>query len=834
MSQNANTLVCETYTSNNMFDEVSCETYTNRGVVGKTGKSAYEQAVEGGYQGTAEEFEQALASDIATVADNISDINTVGQAIAEVKSVADNLTDVSTVADNVSDVNTVAGISSDVTQVAGISSAVQTVSSHDSEVTLVSDNMASVMTTASNISNVNTVAGNATNINTVAGISSDVTTVSTNATAVTTAATNIAAIIAAPTAAQNAANSAAEAQIWAEGTDGQVTPLGGTHSSKGWANRAQELVESIGTVMRYKGSVANYAALQAIQNPTLGDTYNVLDTGSNYTWDGSAWDAIGSAVDLSAYRTAAQQDVIDATKQDTLVSGTNIKTVNGNSLLGSGNVDALPTQTGQSGKFLTTDGTDASWSDKPLANNTTHGLSILGTSSNPYASTSIGKYSNASGMGSIAISDSYGSATASGTYATCVGGDSSATGTAATAFGSHAKATANYATQIGYGTNSETNSVYASTSTSDNWKLLGSDGTIPQARLATGGTNGQVLMTDGTSASWVSPVAGLPLFHHTFQDHILNNSSWLRADTNSWQSGSVYTSAYAHLVDDISGITSETETIAGTTITFKRAADGHKIVDDTQTTNVDAIYTATGIAWYYVLDTTNERFKLPRSKYNFVGLRDSVGNYVAESLPNITGEFGMNSTTGGVSTNAYTDGAFKLGTSVSQNYNTGGNNGNRIAFDASRVSSTYQNSAPVQQRATQAYLYFYVGNTIQNETSVDVAELTEELNGKVDLTSSWGMPLHSFTQLTAGASGTEYTSQGDGEFWIVGQSAGNDCWVSVKEGDWTVNNYNWAMANVVNWGFARRFPVVKGRKYTITFSNFTIHALYFVPAQKTN
>lgn len=57
----------------------------------------------------------------------------------------------------------------------------------------------------------------------------------------------------------------------------------------------------------------------------------------------------------------------DIGAQDTLVSGTNIKTVNGNSLLGSGNVDidALPSQTGQSGKFLTTDGTDPSWADIP-------------------------------------------------------------------------------------------------------------------------------------------------------------------------------------------------------------------------------------------------------------------------------------------------------------------------------------------------------------------------------------------------------------------------------------------------------------------------------------
>lgn len=51
------------------------------------------------------------------------------------------------------------------------------------------------------------------------------------------------------------------------------------------------------------------------------------------------------------------------TWQEELVSGTNIKTVNNTSLLGSGNItiDSLPTQSGQSGKYLKTDGTNASW-----------------------------------------------------------------------------------------------------------------------------------------------------------------------------------------------------------------------------------------------------------------------------------------------------------------------------------------------------------------------------------------------------------------------------------------------------------------------------------------
>lgn len=51
--------------------------------------------------------------------------------------------------------------------------------------------------------------------------------------------------------------------------------------------------------------------------------------------------------------------------QAPLVSGTNIKTINNNSILGSGDLtlDGLPSQTGKAGKFLQTDGTNASWEE---------------------------------------------------------------------------------------------------------------------------------------------------------------------------------------------------------------------------------------------------------------------------------------------------------------------------------------------------------------------------------------------------------------------------------------------------------------------------------------
>ena len=41
------------------------------------------------------------------------------------------------------------------------------------------------------------------------------------------------------------------------------------------------------------------------------------------------------------------------------------------------------------------------------------------------------------------------------------------------------------------------------------------------------------------------------LFDTKYADHLLNNISWLRSNTNSWQSGKIYEAAYAHLVNDI-------------------------------------------------------------------------------------------------------------------------------------------------------------------------------------------------------------------------------------------------------------------------------------------
>ena len=224
---------------------------------------------------------------------------------------------------------------------------------------------------------------------------------------------------------------------------------------------------------------------------------------------------------------------------------------------------------------------------------------------------------------------------------------------------------------------------------------------------------------------------GFTLFTPIWQDHLVNNASWLRSDTFSWQSGSVYVAAYNHLIADFNGTTSSEETIGSTTITYYRASDGHKIVLPDQENNVMAIYNTTGIAWYYILDTTNQRFKLPRNKYGFTGFRDNVGNYVAPGLPNITGQV----TNVFAETNAVGTGSLSLTNNYSQGNWSGStiNRGWYLNLDASDSNPIYGNSDTVQPPSVQIYLYFFVGNTIEEVTTINIGQLTESLNGKADI-----------------------------------------------------------------------------------------------------
>ena len=88
----------------------------------------------------------------------------------------------------------------------------------------------------------------------------------------------------------------------------------------GKANKAEvytkgEVDAKVSSVYKYKGSVANEAALPEDSN-TTGDVYNVEDTGMNYAWDGTQWDKLGGDVDLTSYLTKESAETTYAKKSE--------------------------------------------------------------------------------------------------------------------------------------------------------------------------------------------------------------------------------------------------------------------------------------------------------------------------------------------------------------------------------------------------------------------------------------------------------------------------------------------------------------------------------------
>lgn len=98
----------------------------------------------------------------------------------------------------------------------------------------------------------------------------------------------------------------------------------------------------VSNVYKIKGSVADYSSLPT-ENLTVGDTYNLLDTGDNYVWDGIAWDKLGGTIDLSSYalKTDIKEDVVfQATSLDSLTSPQKIAiTTQIDDVLTSGEID---------------------------------------------------------------------------------------------------------------------------------------------------------------------------------------------------------------------------------------------------------------------------------------------------------------------------------------------------------------------------------------------------------------------------------------------------------------------------------------------------------------
>ena len=424
----------------------------------------------------------------------------------------------------------------------------------------------------------------------------------------------------------------------------------------------------------------------------------------------------------------------------------------------------------------------------------------------------------------------------------------------------------------------------------------------------------------------VSNIYQQPLLTSIWSDHKLNDPSWLRADTFSWQSGDIYKAVYNHLLQDITNNTlstlyawtqtaspyniyytaTETPTtsdylcfktvfvtddvigyvsqvkaasLSGSTLTDSNGAtytrqssfditgdyvllntdesytapDGHKIfasLADSAAYNIYNLentainyYNNTGAAWYFILDTENQRFKLPRTKYGFTGLRTNVGDYVSQEvlLPNITGTIPL-----GRSNSSLVTGSFYTASASDTLSNSGGSSDTYLGvLSASRSSSVYSGNGTntkIQPAATQMYLYFYVGSYAKPAIVQTAGINLESFNTKVDLDASnlnntgksnivnLMMPSSTYTNLTLGASGASYIAPANG--WIIlhaTQTATNGyAFLRNATGSELVSSQQPSQVN--NFEIRLFIPIAKGQTAIVDYSGINVTVFRFVYA----
>ena len=101
---------------------------------------------------------------------------------------------------------------------------------------------------------------------------------------------------------------------WSQITNTPSTLAGYGITDAATKEELEEVEAKLSNVFKYKGSVETYAELLEVQDPEIGDVYNVVETEKNYAWSGEAWDDLGGIVDLSNYW--SKDELIALTQED--------------------------------------------------------------------------------------------------------------------------------------------------------------------------------------------------------------------------------------------------------------------------------------------------------------------------------------------------------------------------------------------------------------------------------------------------------------------------------------------------------------------------------------
>lgn len=232
---------------------------------------------------------------------------------------------------------------------------------------------------------------------------------------------------------------------------------------------------------------------------------------------------------------------------------------------------------------------------------------------------------------------------------------------------------------------------------------------------------------------------GFNLFDTKLSDHILDGDElkgWALQGTYVYKNAIAgsrdgYPDFYNKVIEEYNEAIL-TETVNG--VTVKVNSNGHKFYDIADKTIIDELFNNTGLAWFYGIDTENERVFLPRNVWfeQMTGDTTQVGDFVNAGLPNIDGTFYVNATASESGTNG--GGAFTVESMGGKQAPNGDDTSSfRFNFNASLSNPIYGNSDTVQPNAVKKLLYICVGNTNVETAVTEVVDVTTTENDTVPL-----------------------------------------------------------------------------------------------------
>lgn len=266
---------------------------------------------------------------------------------------------------------------------------------------------------------------------------------------------------------------------------------------------------------------------------------------------------------------------------------------------------------------------------------------------------------------------------------------------------------------------------------------------------------------------------GFNLFDTKLSDHYLENPEGLGWELQgTYVSEAIYPDFCFRCFEEKRLGEAKEITIAGSTITIYENINGHKFYDIADKGVIDTLYESTGTAWYYGLDEENRRVFLPRDDYFAVkGIAPVAGNGMALGLTDGTVEASMHQVKS--SSYTYLQGRGAIGQDVGDTQSTGDYLGNNLAIGIttdSTKSGIETHLAPQENK----YLYICVGNTVVNQSLVDVAQLSGELKykaEKTDVDGQWVGKTAVLTQsVTKGVTEidmSEYLPQDDYQYEVL-------------------------------------------------------------------